>query len=513
MDTQQPDAADCPARSASEEKYRGERGAQLSRRTVLKLGIGALGLSGTTFGVIEALARVPQRVAHAAPPHLPDIQFDINNYIGPAHTLDESGNIAPQGVLFRFGPVYTLFLTAKLKHIPGLHEQQTLVRALDTIEAVYPFSPSGIFTFVSYGLPYFHRLPGDLVARSMPRLLANQNRFALEEAVPSPTDISHLNPRITKRRFRVPVEIEQNDLLFTLRSDSLDTIKNVVDWLQGTTTTLNNHAMQASGLNTMLTFTSSRLQFVQVGLPRKIANAHLLPYAQRVNPHSPMWMGFADQQVDGSGPAAITTFQGNASARFTTTRQGDYFFNGSIQHLSHDIQDLEQFYASDEPYTERCQYIFRSNPMPSVGNKDQFINGGGPGFFDNIYHGPGDALANAKAIDTYHGEHRMGHITALQRSSRASDGTPIHIRMDGPGFDALDVPDGSSQPKLHFTIFVPTADFFATMRKNGAALDLVEKYNVNDDDNGLERFITATRRQNFLVPPRAHRAFPLLELI
>jgi hypothetical protein len=29
--------------------------------------------------------------------------------------------------------------------------------------------------------------------------------------------------------------------------------------------------------------------------------------------------------------------------------------------------------------------------------------------------------------------------------------------------------------------------------------------------NGPERFITATRRQNFLVPPRRHRAFPLAE--
>jgi hypothetical protein len=35
---------------------------------------------------------------------------------------------------------------------------------------------------------------------------------------------------------------------------------------------------------------------------------------------------------------------------------------------------------------------------------------------------------------------------------------------------------------------------------------------VNFADNGLERFITATRRQNFLVPPRRHRAFPLIEL-
>jgi hypothetical protein len=35
---------------------------------------------------------------------------------------------------------------------------------------------------------------------------------------------------------------------------------------------------------------------------------------------------------------------------------------------------------------------------------------------------------------------------------------------------------------------------------------------VQFSDNGLERFLTATRRQNFLVPPRRHRAFPLIEL-
>ena len=45
-----------------------------------------------------------------------------------------------------------------------------------------------------------------------------------------------------------------------------------------------------------------------------------------------------------------------------------------------------------------------------------------------------------------------------------------------------------------------------------ASLDLQEKYAVSVEDNGLERFLTATRRQNFLVPPRRHRAFPLAEL-
>jgi hypothetical protein len=41
---------------------------------------------------------------------------------------------------------------------------------------------------------------------------------------------------------------------------------------------------------------------------------------------------------------------------------------------------------------------------------------------------------------------------------------------------------------------------------------LVKRYGVDSSDNGLERFMTVTRRQNFLVPPRRHRAFPMLEL-
>ena len=110
-------------------------------------------------------------------------------------------------------------------------------------------------------------------------------------------------------------------------------------------------------------------------------------------------------------------------------------------------------------------------------------------------------------------EVRIGHEAALQRSSRADDGTPLHIRMDGTGFDNMDVPDGTNQPKLQFTVMVPTAEFFRAMRVNAAALDLQEQFGVNPADNGLERFMTATRRQNFLMPPRRHRAFPLLELM
>jgi len=485
---------------------------RVTRRTLLKAGITAGAISAATIpalGMLEPLAWLPSRVALAAPSRLPDIQFDIGNFIAPAQTMD--------GVLVRFGPVFTLFATARLTRTPTRRDQRVLAQALTTIEQHYPFSPSGVFTFIAYGLPYFQRLPGgmtgSLVSAHLPRLLLQPDRFALEEAVPSPTDVATANPGISKKTFNVPVAIETNDLLLTLRSDVTGNIQDVMAWLAGSNRLQGKH-VPAPTLGGLLAFTSQRMMFQQPGLPRRVADQHQLPYASRIHPRSPMWMGFADQQATGSGPAAITTFQGNASARFTATQPGDYFANGAIQHLSHVILDLVEFYADpDEPFTERVQYMFRSNPIPSTGNADQFADGGGPSFLDNVFQGADDALRNAQAIATFQGEHRMGHLAALQRSSRAADGTPVHIRMDGPGFDALDVPDGSAQPKLQFTVFVPTADFFATMRRNQASLDLVQQNNVDADDNGLERFITATRRQNFLVPPRAHRTFPLLELI
>jgi hypothetical protein len=306
--------------------------------------------------------------------------------------------------------------------------------------------------------------------------------------------------------------------------------------------------------NGLFSFQQTRSQFVQPGMPRKVADANNFEFASRINPNSSMAMGFVDQQVDASGPAQIVTFVGNSTAKFTDAAPGSYFDNGSIAHFSHDIEDLYQFYATPgqdsnrpdgEPFTERCQYMFRSNQLgtangiPAAGNADQFTNGGGPAFINNVFQGAGAAAAGAQDSGgtfapgnqtinaTFTGTGRIGHEAALQRVSRASDGTPLHIRNDGPGFDGMDVPAfrtfpgsngvnmpaGTSQFKLQFLMFVPTADLFAQMRVAAAAQDLQHQFLGNeDDDNGLERFITATRRQNFLVPPRRHRAFPLLEL-
>ncbi|HEY7416322.1 MAG TPA: hypothetical protein VH593_14110 [Ktedonobacteraceae bacterium] len=512
----------------------------VSRRSLLKLGLAAS--AAATIASIDALAWAPKRLAHAATTSFsfPDIQFDIGNFIAPVQTID--------GIPFRFGPVYTVFLTAQLTRTPSRGDQADLENALETIEEVYPFSPRGIFTFVAYGLPYFRKLPGgltgSLVSNNMPRLLSDTSRFALEEAVPSPTDVSSQNPNISKATFNVPVKIESNDVNFTFRSDSLDNINDVINWLTGSDELggffIDSPNFAFTGL---FNYTTIRTEFVQMGLPRNVANENNLPYAVEINPQTPMWMGFSDQQVAAAGPALITTFQGNSSAHFTTATSGSYFDNGSIQHLSHVILDLKQFYnknpnlfAGAEPYTERVQYMFRSDSIPSLGNSDQYTNGGGTAFLTNdstiflSYQAQGttEAIQTAASPNTVNSPQpdgsgvtpRMGHLSALQQSSRATDGTPIHIRMDGPGFSAGDVPNGTQQPKLQFTVFVPSADFFRSMRTNQAALNFQALEagkggsptgTVDADDNGLERFLTATRRQNFLTPPRRHRSFPLTE--
>ena len=76
----------------------------------------------------------------------------------------------------------------------------------------------------------------------------------------------------------------------------------------------------------------------------------------------------------------------------------------------------------------------------------------------------------------------------------------------------MDVPDGSIQPKLHFSALVPTADLFRRMRISQASVDLATEFQVELGDQGLEHRITATRRQNFLMPRRRTRSFPLLEI-
>jgi hypothetical protein len=555
----------------------------ISRRSALKRTAGTMFLLSNA-ALFEELAIMPVRPAVAATA-FSDIQFDVGAFM-PAGTY-AGKNTYDDGagaVVAAFGPIFTLFAPIRLTRTPTTADQTTLANALNEIEANFDASPSGLLIVsVSYGLPYFNRLSASVVSANMPRLASNTSRFVLENAVPGPTDVvggvvQGANNPPPKQRFNINVVLEANDMLLQMRSDSMSNLTNALAWLQGSGN-LHGQVIASPNFGGLLNFQTPRIQFMQPGMPRRVAdtaaaaNPNFYEFHTRINPDSSMVMGFVDQQIDSSAPnAATVTFvgdPGNANTRgFTTAKAGDYFDNGSICHFSHNIDDLYQFYqtaAQDptggggEPFSERIQYMFRSNQtgsgfqgLPAQPNADEFTNGGGPAFVANVFQGTNSALQAAQALDgtatattntdpnkTFGGQQRIGHESALQQTSRASDGTPLHIRMDGPGFDGMDVPAfqthpdmpsisvpvpaGTSQFKLEFLMFVPTSDFFRTVRNSAGAQNLFAQFGQPNDpggtsggvqfsDNGLERFITATRRQNFLCPPRRHRAFPLLEL-
>ena len=90
-----------------------------SRRDVLKLGLA--GALATELSMLDQLVQLPVRLAMAAAPRLPDIQFDIGNFIAPAFTVN--------GVLVRFGPVFTFFTPAKLTRTPSAQDQAVFSRS------------------------------------------------------------------------------------------------------------------------------------------------------------------------------------------------------------------------------------------------------------------------------------------------------------------------------------------------------------------------------------------------
>ncbi len=493
----------------------------MSRRTLLRTG-GAIGGALGTLALVEGLAWIPEREAWADPSTLafPDVQFNLDPFMPAARTID--------GISVGLPPIHTVFVTARLARGPSKADQGRMEAALLNIEANYPYSPGGVMTHVSYSDNYFARLPATLVNANMPRTVAFNglpgNQPVLKRAVPGPSDVAPGNQVLELRRaeFNVPVRIESNDILFTVRSDDPSRIADVVAWLSGSNRMLGR--TQASPVfDAGMTITSTRAMFVQMGLPRNVAAREGLVFADFVNPFSPMWMGFADQQVDASAPAQNVTFVGGGGIKLTNAAAGSYFDNGAIQHLSHVLLDLRQFYVDGtppeqpgddvrEPFEERLQYMFEAPAQVQQAPDDPFRDGGGPrnlgtrgAFLPNVFRGAGYAQQSAQQFD------RIGHISALHRSGRTNDGRPIHLRIDGPGFDAMDTTTGRNTPKLQFSGFFPSADFFSTLRRNQAALDLLNQFDLEEEDHGLERFITATRRQNYLIPPRRHRAFPLVE--
>jgi hypothetical protein len=288
---------------------------------------------------------------------------------------------------------------------------------------------------------------------------------------------------------------------------------------------------QRSGafLGDLFDVTSKRVGFLGRGfgttsVAKQLAMAAGVPGADRIPDRAQLMMGFTSTQTAALGPGNIPSFE--TLKGVTDQYPGGYFAGGCAMHLSHIYEDLDLWYKSFD-YTNRVGRMFSPHTaVPSDPGTVTLPNG--PSDVSTIEQVRADAVAGA-----------LGHNATLQQATRLAaavtdnygrtwpKGTPVPLRED---FNTIDNPFAwTSDPVrdrfsttgaagMHFVAFVPASSKFHAARNAMDGImpdgtDLRSAYNVDDAHIGINAAIRASHRQNYLIPPRAHRAFPLAELL
>jgi hypothetical protein len=382
--------------------------------------------------------------------------------------------------------------------------QGALEETLRQLERSYEPTPAGLGVTVAWGVPYFRRYVPEPAAAHLPvdhraSKARGRRTLALLDAIRFPSD-----PTATV--------LEQNEVAFLLRSDSLDHVEDAAKRL----------------IDELGVFepTSIRKGFAGGGfdggqsLPKKMAMAAGVPGAELIPDRAELFLGFTSTQKHGLGPRRIANLE---TLRYSDGGRDGYFRRGTAMHLSHITEDLEGWYINFD-FAERAATAFR----PGLDVK--------PGAM-TVRQGPQDVASATENAADYHRDGRIGHSSAIQTASRLQydvlgadgtlyqKGTAIPQRAD---FNTLDNPffwsatpdrDGMQQDPaagVHFVVFTPTSDDFHRGRlamdgilPNGIRLPFTPRAR----GQGFNSVLTTTHRQNFLVPPRTHRSFPLVELL
>ena len=470
---------------------------RLTRKQLLAgAGAGALGAAGI-YELVDRLTPAPKRAAAPAQPLPPE-----------QHVLEGVRSVRDNGIEVLVPPLHHQLVTLELKTATSPKElrsaQDALEHALASLESRYAPTPSGLGITVGWGLPYFRRYVPTPAAAFLPvdrRASKAKGRpvSVLLDAVRFPSD-----PAATI--------LERNDATLLLRSDSLDAIH------QG-----------ARELVDKLDFwgpTSIRRGFAGGGfgggqsLPKRMAMAAGVPGADFIPDSSELFLGFTSTQKANLGPARIANLE---TLGYSDGGPHGYFRQGTCMHVSHIFEDLLQWYTLFD-HAQRVATVFRPTLKVPSGTL-------------TVRQEPADVATTRENESDYHRFHAIGHSASIQTTSRLTadvrgtdgtlyrKGTAVPQRAD---FNTLDNPffwsarpdtDGmSSGPAagVQFVVFNPTSDDF---HRNRLAMDGVLPdgtrlpFDPNDRGQGINAVLKTTHRQNFLVPPRRHRSFPLVELL
>lgn len=383
--------------------------------------------------------------------------------------------------------------------------QRRLDQALAEVENVYPLQPSGIFIQIAYGASYFrNRIPAKLTDELMPKstLSGTEGQWALIDSIRFPMDPDDL-------------VLEGNEICFHFKSDYRNHIDDVIRVLfQPGEQLLNGIPAENAYIGDLLTITSIRRGFAGRNMPKLIGERLRIPGAEHIPAGAMLFMGFTSSHVHGLAAGNLPSFE--TLPGYTDARPDSYFAHGTAMHLSHIGIDLERWYKFGPK--DRLQRMFhpRRTETAEVLTPDQSPE------TSTFKEQRDEDAATHKLVG--HNEQmqflsRLESDTTTAYGQQLKKGTVFFLRQD---FDTVDNPFGfsaegpvSAAPRagVHFIGFGPSAQHFERMRIEMDSQDLKAKYGLAEDDLGFTKMLVTTHRQNYLLPPRAHRSFPLAELL
>ena len=446
----------------------------------------ALGAAGI-YELVDRLADSPNRPAAA-------------QRTDEQHLLSHTEVIEDNGVEVLVPPLHHEVVTAKIRPDVKLADaQRTLEQTLRGLEREYAGSPAGLGVTIAWGIPYFRDHVPVPAQQHLPIDLRESGRSpvgVLVDAIRFPSDPHE-------------VVLEENDVAILLRSDHLAHVADGHDAL----------------LPRLGVFepTSIRKGFVGGGfegrrsLPKQMAVAAGIPGADLIPATAQLFLGFTSTQRQAMGPTKIANFE---TLGLTHDPSG-YFRGGTHMHLSHVFEDLEAWYLNFD-FRERVATAFRPGKDVPEGTQ-------------TVRQAPQDITDGPLVAADFRRTGAIGHSSSIQPFSRLprqvigpdgtvyAKGSAIPQRAD---FNTLDNPffwtasperDGwSATPSagLHFISFNPSSHDFHRNRlamdgvlPDGTRLPFVPRAR----GQGFNSVLRASHRQNFLVPPRRHRSFPLAE--
>ena len=468
---------------------------RLSRRTLLG---GAAAGALSAVGAYELVDRLTAPVDREPVKRRPREQ----------HILESIRTVVDNKVEILVPPLHHQVVTARLRvdeDAAALRDaKRELERVLSALDRDYAPTPAGLGVLVAWGLPYFRRyvpeparvhIPVDLRASAARR----RSLRVLEDAERFPSDSAG-------------TILEDNDVAVVLRSDRQSHLADAA------------RRLFDGGLS-FFEVTSIRKGFAGGGfdggasLPKRMALAAGIPGAELIPDRAELFLGFTSTQKHGLGPRRIANFE---TLGYADLGPQGYFARGTHMHLSHLFEDVEAWYLNFD-HRERVDTTFR----PGLDVARETVS---------VPQPPEDSATPAELASDFDVHRRIGHSASIQPTSRLAEdvvgrdgvryprGTAVPQRAD---FNTIDNPffwssraerDGMAETPaagVHFVTFNPTGDDF---RRNRLAMDGVLPdgtrlpFETGSRGQGFNTILATTHRQNFLVPPRRHRSFPLSEL-